>query len=92
LFLGGDQIYADDVSPVHLRMLIDLGKALIGTVAGDGAIERLTVDNLRRKVSTAPTAFDHDGPSATRSLAAGDAADFELPLTTTTFRPAAVSC
>ena len=31
LFLGGDQIYADDVGKCHMHMLIDLSKRLIGT-------------------------------------------------------------
>jgi hypothetical protein len=79
LFLGGDQIYADDVGPVHLRMLIDLGKELIGTTTDGTAIERLMVDHLRRKVSTAPTSFDHYGPSEERRSPPDGASDFELP-------------
>ena len=49
LFLGGDQIYADDVSPVHLH-LIDLGSELIGARTGSGeALETLPVDQIRSK-------------------------------------------
>jgi hypothetical protein len=70
MFLCGDQIYADDVFPVHLHFLMDLGKELIGTVAGGGPIERVTVDNIRRKVTPAPTAFNQYGPSEKRFPAA----------------------
>ena len=52
LFLGGDQIYADDVDPVHLHVLMDLGKELIGTAPNSpnkDALERLMVDNVRKK-------------------------------------------
>jgi hypothetical protein len=77
LFLGGDQIYADDVSPVHLRMLIDLSRALIGESAG-AAVERLMVDNVRRKkANVTPTGFDDYDANVTRET--GAPADFSLP-------------
>ena len=50
LHLGGDQIYADDVSPVHLYHLIDLGRELIGARTGSGeTIETLRVTQIRGK-------------------------------------------
>jgi hypothetical protein len=66
LHLGGDQIYADDVSPVHLYHLIDLGKELIGTRSGNGeAIETLRVAKFRTRKVDDPKGFgdysDADG-------------------------------
>ncbi|MEY2891528.1 MAG: hypothetical protein RJA98_1436, partial [Pseudomonadota bacterium] len=62
LFLGGDQIYADDVSFVHLQVLNRLGKQLIGTVPvplehdfqtdTTGSIEHLLVDHAMERVTT----------------------------------------
>ncbi len=79
LFLGGDQIYADDVSPVQLRALIDLGKTLIGTSAATGeALEHLPVDNVRKKKDgVTPAGFDDYKASVTRTT--GNANDFSLP-------------
>ena len=79
LFLGGDQIYADDVSPVHLRVLMDISLSLMGTTPGGGAAERLLVDSIRRRKSnvTAPASFDDYEPNATRTPATAD--DFFLP-------------
>ena len=75
MFLGGDQIYADDVSPVHLRHLIDLSEELIGT-SGGAAIEHLTVSQTRTRTVAAPTAFaDYDDSDAPGALPA-DAAHF----------------
>lgn len=48
LFLGGDQIYADDVSPLHLAYLIELGKELIGRDRNGTTRERLMVDHIRK--------------------------------------------
>jgi hypothetical protein len=50
LFLSGDQIYADDVARLHLHMLIETGKTLIGgkpDASGTIPIERLTVEHVR---------------------------------------------
>lgn len=49
LLLSGDQIYADDVARLHLRMLIDAGKTLIGT-SGFIPIEHLTVEHVKEDV------------------------------------------
>jgi hypothetical protein len=81
LFLGGDQIYADDVDPVHMRVLIDLGKTLIGTKPSGEALERLMVDSVRRKkpnVAT-PTSFDDYDPEVTRKESPTTPNDFLLP-------------
>ena len=73
MFLGGDQIYADDVSPVHLRHLIDLAKELIGT-SGGAAIERLTVSQTRtKKVPTPAGLADYDDSDAPGALPADEA-------------------
>jgi hypothetical protein len=74
LFLGGDQIYADDVTRGHMHMLIDLGMELIGKDAGHEALEHLPVDNIREKleIPNPPDAFlgfAHYGPSLKRGEA-----------------------
>jgi hypothetical protein len=68
LFLGGDQIYADDVSPLHLQVLNRLGKSLIGTVPLpadhpsrvdlEGSIEHLLVDHVLERVPGAGNPID----------------------------------
>ena len=82
LLLGGDQIYADDVFRVHMHMLIDLSKALIGTRPSTTdpngeALEQLPVDHIRKKREQFPLTFDDYEPSIGR----GDApdSDFLLP-------------
>lgn len=82
LFLSGDQIYADDVFRVHLHMLIDVGKQLIGTKLSTTdpngeALEQLPVDNIRNKQQQFPLTFDDYGPSIKRGAAPAD--DFLLP-------------
>lgn len=82
LFLGGDQIYADDVSTMHLHMLIDLGKELIGKAASGEALEHVMVDNVRRKKASPPATpldFDHYDPPVTRATSPGTPDDFSLP-------------
>ena len=62
LFLGGDQIYADDVGRCHMHMLIDLSKRLIGNGPPDAlqnfgeAREHLPVGSIRKKKDTVPQA------------------------------------
>jgi len=61
LFLGGDQIYADDVASVQMLDIAGLGVELIGAVGGE-PIERITVDKvLARK----PGVVDPVNPQAT---------------------------
>ena len=59
LFLGGDQIYADDVGRCHMHMLIDLSKRLIGDHRSPEALENvgearehLPVGSIRKKQSS----------------------------------------
>ena len=72
LFLGGDQIYADDVSRVHMHMLIDLGKELIGTKPSETdpqgeALEQLPVDHVRARRVMGPRSFsDYEDPGQKR--------------------------
>lgn len=56
LFLGGDQIYADDVEDVLMRRVVELGVELIGTAPASSPlpgepsttpIERIAVDKVR---------------------------------------------
>ena len=58
LLLSGDQIYADDVARVHLRMLIDVGKTLIGA-SGFIPIERLMVEHVREGVNEPEATAEH---------------------------------
>ena len=66
-FLGGDQIYADDVSRCHLHMLIDLGKRLIGDHPPEAletvgeARELLPVGSIRKKKVSQPLKFEDYG-------------------------------
>ena len=77
LFLGGDQIYADDVENVLMRRVVELGVELIGTTAASGQlagepdqtpIERVTVDKVRLLKRTVdpqnPDAAYDDEPAA----------------------------
>jgi hypothetical protein len=72
LHLGGDQIYADDVSPVHLHHLIDLGRELIGARSGSGeAIETLPVTQIRSRKVDEPKGFaDYDNANTPGALPA----------------------
>ncbi len=67
LFLGGDQIYADDVASLMMQRVVELGVDLIGrasdTISGDPAapIERIKVDQVRVKdAATVPARLDPD--------------------------------
>jgi hypothetical protein len=88
MFLGGDQIYADDVTPLHLSMLIDLGRELIGTIADDEMRERLPVDHVRRASLLTPAGFEHYGEDLARGSAGTVAEDFVLPADAPHFPPA----
>ncbi|MGH8237853.1 MAG: hypothetical protein ACREXP_12625, partial [Steroidobacteraceae bacterium] len=85
LFLGGDQIYADDVGRCHMHMLIDLSKRLIGekphgpgVIVGD-AQEHIPVDNIRKKREQFPLTFDDYNESITRASPGAQPDDFLLP-------------
>lgn len=84
LFLGGDQIYADDVGACHMHMLIDLSKRLIGAHPPDAlenvgkARELLPVGSIRkRERNDEPQKFENYG--AEIKLGAAPASDFVLP-------------
>lgn len=86
LFLGGDQIYADDVGRSHMHMLIDLSKRLIGDHPAEAlenvgeARERLPVGTIRQKrVSDTPQKFDEYGPDVKLGAPGTTADDFMLP-------------
>ncbi|UVO50214.1 hypothetical protein M0208_06640 [Sphingomonas sp. SUN019] len=77
LFLGGDQIYADDVGRLMMPHVIDLGVRLIGRDGPDGpAIERIKVGQVMKKTAatvdpeTPWTAYTAE--TATETAAAGD--------------------
>jgi hypothetical protein len=53
LFLGGDQIYADDVDSLLMFGLMDLGIELIGTNDG-GPVEQVLVDKIMRRTNASP--------------------------------------
>ena len=82
LFLGGDQIYADDVGRCHMHMLIDLSKRLIGDHAAEApetiglAREHLPVGSIREKTVAQPTKFEDYGPERKPGATADD---FLLP-------------
>jgi hypothetical protein len=66
LFLGGDQIYADDVTALHMLLVMDLAQQLIGR-AGDPAdpalqepIEHVRLDTIAKKDET--TVVDPEDP------------------------------
>jgi hypothetical protein len=87
LFLGGDQIYADDVSPAQMAMIIALARELIGSDATGGSRERLPVDHIRRAGVPAPAGFDDYGPDVARGSAGSDPAEFLLPADAAHFPP-----
>ena len=79
LFLGGDQIYADDVAPLHLHMLIDLSKELIGTARGDRRSARTPAgrQHARRRRRRPADGLRRLQASVTRTTGTPD--DFLLP-------------
>ena len=80
LFLGGDQIYADDVHPLQMIRTIELGQELIGTSGGQ-SIERITLDKMLKRNPAVATP-DPDDPAAAYvdEDAATTAADPTLPI------------
>jgi hypothetical protein len=87
LFLGGDQIYADDVGKCHMHMLIDLSKRLIGDHPPEAlenvgeARELLPVGNIRKKKDgvAQPTKFDDYGPELKLGAPNTQLSDFARP-------------
>src|SRR6185436_9843777 len=87
LFLGGDQIYADDVGRCHMHMLIDLSKRLIGSHPAEAletvgeARELLPVGSIRKKkqnVAQPSKLDDYDGEIKLGNASA-DVEEFSLP-------------
>jgi hypothetical protein len=82
LFLGGDQIYADDVTPLHMLLVMDIAQQLIGTTGSDPqlaeSIEHIRLDSMLVKEETAVvdpanpaaayTVEDHDKTAAKPDL------------------------
>lgn len=85
LFLGGDQIYADDVSRCHMHMLIDLGKRLIGDHPPEAletvgeARELVPVGSIRKKKVAQPLKFEDYGDELKPGAPGTTASDFMLP-------------
>jgi hypothetical protein len=88
MFLGGDQIYADDVSPLHLSLLIDLARELIGADAAGEVRERLPVDHVRKATVAVPASFDDYAAELSRGSDGAVAEDFLLPADKPYFPPA----
>jgi hypothetical protein len=67
LFLGGDQIYADDVTPFHMLLVMELAQQLIGVTGTDPAlaepIEHIRLDTIAKKKDET-TVVDPADPSA----------------------------
>jgi hypothetical protein len=85
LFLGGDQIYADDVGRCHMHMLIDLSKRLIGDHPPEAlenvgeARELLPVGSIRKKKVDQPLKFEDYGDELRQGAPGTTASDFLLP-------------
>ncbi len=95
LFLGGDQIYADDVGRCHMHMLIDLSKRLIGSHPAEAletvgeARELLPVGSIRKKKSTVaqPSKLDDYDKEIKLGDASADVEEFSLPAGHACFPP-----
>jgi hypothetical protein len=85
LFLGGDQIYADDVAVLQMLRTIPLGQELIGTQGGV-PIEHITLDRIQ-KLNRPATSVDASDPGSAYDDedAATTAATPALPITRGTF-------
>jgi hypothetical protein len=83
LFLGGDQIYADDVSIIHMPMVIETGVELIGTTVVNGkkvAVEHLPLDEIAmRMVPDGAVEFDEPWESYRQEPSVDTEADPLLP-------------
>jgi hypothetical protein len=81
LFLGGDQIYADDVTPLHMLIVMDRAVQLIGARpdgTGLAPVEHVRLD----KVLLLARPVDPEHPEAAYELEAADdtRADPDLPV------------
>ncbi len=64
LFLGGDQIYADDVATIQMLRVAELGVELIGTDTSGVPLERVKVDRI---LARGPAPADPMDPLASYS-------------------------
>jgi hypothetical protein len=78
LFLGGDQIYADDVTMLQMLRTTELGAQLIGLKDGN-PIEHVTLDKIQAKIVASP-AQDNPAPGYADENPAATAADPALPI------------
>ncbi|MFZ1410254.1 MAG: hypothetical protein WAS07_02215, partial [Micropruina sp.] len=76
LFLGGDQIYADDVASLMMLRIAELGVELIGTASGV-AVERVKVGQVKKSTGVAPDPLKPDAAYVDETSA--DAAQGDLP-------------
>jgi hypothetical protein len=81
LLMTGDQIYADDVARLHLYMLNELSKTIIGST-GFIPVERLTVEHLTQGVDEEEDAGDAGEPGQERNSLPADRQRFPPGLRT----------
>jgi hypothetical protein len=65
LFLGGDQIYADDVSVIHMPTVIEVGVELIGIQSDQllrDPVEHLPVDEVAKRTAPNQASVNKDFP------------------------------
>jgi hypothetical protein len=70
LFLGGDQIYADDMATLHMLLVTELGPELIGRTGGT-PIEHVKVNRTMRRTSQPDPAEPHASYVLEDAAAAG---------------------
>jgi hypothetical protein len=87
MFLGGDQIYADDVTPTHLAHLIELGRELLGSSAPGVPRERLPLDHVMQSDEDHPVSFPEYDRRLDRRSEGADPQDFLLPADAAHFPP-----
>jgi hypothetical protein len=86
LFLGGDQIYADDVDSVMMLRVAELGVELIGRNGATGpAIERVKVGKVLKRPETPPPDPANPNVSYAEETTAETAAEGDLPAGSTHF-------
>jgi hypothetical protein len=87
LFLGGDQIYADDVTPLHMLLVMELAQQLIGK-SGDPddaalqePIEHVRLDTIATKIDETTIVDPEDpGPAYQLEDPVVTAVDPDLPV------------
>jgi hypothetical protein len=80
LFLGGDQIYADDVSVLHMLALMPVAAELVGVAGADRQpIERVRLDAILQRTAGATPRPDDPLPSYPAEVTPASEADRQLP-------------